>query len=96
MFGKEGMKIMELLSTGKFKFLGVRQFTTKNGKTVYIGQFHDGHDIYEFFLDVEILPNLPNQFEDVEITFELTKYNGRPSVRLKSVSKLSKLAVGGN
>lgn len=77
---------MELRSKEKFKFLSLKQYESKKNDNVYlIAQFHDGNDVYEFFIDNEQVRKLPKQFEDVDLIFELSKYRNNATLRLKDI-----------
>lgn len=88
---------MELVSKGAFKFLGVREFVSKQGNKHYVAQFHDGKDVYEFFLQQMQLTQLPPQYSDVVLSFELSKVKNQmtnfreiPFVRVKNISPADK------
>lgn len=81
---------MELVTKGAFKFLGVRDFLSKQGNKVFVAQFHDGNDVYEFFLEQKQLSQLPPQYSDVQLSFELSKYRNNPSLRLKNITPADK------
>lgn len=81
---------MELVAKETFKFLGIREFSSKQGNKLHVAQFHDGNDVYEFFLEQEQLKMLPAQYSDVELTFELRKFRNNPSIRLKNITPATK------